>query len=64
MIGGRLGIHNAVNDKGGERRNELSVGGVSPWWDDVIFSGADLILDAEVFFFFYPLLISVFNTRI
>ena len=55
MIGGRLGIHNAVNDKGGERRNELSVGGVSPWWDDVFLSGADLIYMRYFSFFFFIL---------
>lgn len=69
MIGGRLGIHYAVNDAGEERRNGLSDDGVSPWRDDVIFTSDDLITRYDVvkpvvFFFFYPLLISVYYTRI
>lgn len=59
MIGGRLGIHYAVNDAGEERRNGLSDDGVSPWRDDVIFTSDDLITRYDVvkpvvFFFFIP----------
>lgn len=48
MIGGRLGIHYAVNDEGEERRNGLSDDGVSPWREDVIFTSDDLITQYDV----------------
>lgn len=60
MIGGRLGIHYAVNDAGEERRNGLSDDGVSPWRDDVIFTSDDLITRYDVVkpvvFFFLSLI--------
>jgi hypothetical protein len=44
MIGGRLGIHYAVNGAGEKRRNGLNGDGVSPWRDDVILTSDELIL--------------------